>query len=460
MSVSQLDMFLSEIGKLRADYQGIDARIVAFDWNGTWVNLASRFVLSPNLRKRPYRHQRSLSRIGELCLISDTIPVEKLIEITDIFANGHLSLQDKTIQFRRWGNQKWDSPYVPVFSCLNNSGRGNWDRWNVFAYSLRADESGGSMRELLQNDGIRRLESKLSSLPAPFTGIADLSTDFVGQPWVHDILSWNRLEIVAPIQVNFVSSAKLENNRAMILYDVAPGYQISKVSMGYVTSQADRTLTRGRIANRAKVKSGQTDTYQSSVRIPSSTEGLTLILSYRGQEVDRQTTNRTVISGENARITSYAKSDPDLELFHRAIEPQEKKDLSHFEDAVRVLFTFLGFSCMKPMTSDSVDIIAFTDDPQQVLLAECTTGAPDLHDKVGKLANRRNAYRKTTSPVAMIATSLPIDEISAVDQDRARKDGIVVVSRENLIELFTMANQGTTPRNVLGYLSQLLGSPF
>ncbi len=181
------------------------------------------------------------------------------------------------------------------------------------------------MRELMQNDGIRRLESKLSSLPTPFTGIADLATDFPGQLWLQDILSWGGLEILAPIDVNFVSSAELERNRALIHYKVAQGFQISKVSMGYVTTQAERTLSRGRIAKRAKVKGGQADTYRSIVRIPSSAEGLTLILSYRGQEVDRKTINRIVILGENSRIASYAKSDPGFELFYRAIAPQEKK---------------------------------------------------------------------------------------------------------------------------------------
>jgi hypothetical protein len=75
-------MFVSEIANLRSDYHGIDARILAFEWRGTWVNLASRFVLSPILRKRPYRHQRSLSRIGELSLIADSLPVEKLDDLT------------------------------------------------------------------------------------------------------------------------------------------------------------------------------------------------------------------------------------------------------------------------------------------------------------------------------------------------------------------------------------------
>ena len=208
-----------------------------------------------------------------------------------------------------------------------------------------------------------------------------------------------------------------------------------------------------------RTQSGEVDTYRCTVRLPSMAESLTLFLSYREQEVDRQTLSRMVVSGENARIASYALSDPSLDVFRKAVEPQERKNLKNFEEAVRLLFTFLGFSCLKPLASDSVDIIGFTDNPRQVLLVECTTGAPDLHNKVGKLASRRNAYRAPWHPIALIATSLPIDEVSVADRERARTDDIVLLSRESLTELLTIAIRGTTPRSVLEYLTHGLGQP-
>jgi hypothetical protein len=235
VALSQLEIFVSEIEKLRPDYRGIDVRIIAFAWNGTWVNVASRFVLSPGLARRPYLHHKSVSRISELCLISDALPIEKLSELMEIFSKGELSIQDKTIIYKRRLNQKWDSPYAPFFNCLSPSMNADWNSWDSFAYSLRVSES-GSMMELLQMDGVRRIESKLASLPTPFAGMQDLTTDFVGPVWLPNVVGWCFLEILAPIGAKIVPPIELERNRAILRFEVAQGYRLSKVSLGYVMS--------------------------------------------------------------------------------------------------------------------------------------------------------------------------------------------------------------------------------
>ena len=458
LTSTQTEMFLTEIEKLRGDYQGIDARVIAFDCKGTWVNVASRFVLSPNRRNRPYHHQRSLDGIKELSLIRDTLHIDQLSDLTSIFENGELSLQGKKIQYRRWMNQKWDSPYAPIFYCLG-SGDADWNRWDAFAYSLRGSES-GSMREFLQPEGVRRIESKLSSLPTPFESLMDLATDYVGSLWVQDVSSSACMEILAPIDVKFIPPLELDGKLATIHYKIANGYPLSKVSVGYVTSQAARVVARGRVTNQTRIREGQNPTYRSTVKIPSTADNLVLFLSYGGQEVDRQTLSRTVVLGENPRMSACARFDPGLEIFGRGVNPQEKKDLKLFEEAVRSLFTFAGFSCLKPLPSDAVDILAFTDNARELVLIECTTGTPDLHNKLGKLANRRNAFRKMTHPVALVATPAMGDEITAGDRDRAKKDGIVLLLREELARLFDMANRGTTPSSVLSYLRTLSPNPF
>ncbi len=229
--------------------------------------------------------------------------------------------------------------------------------------------------------------------------------------------------------------------------------------IGYAAFSGDRGLSRGRTAKLVPVKETErTQSYRGSIRFPSGSDSITLLLSYRGEEVDRQSLHRTAVAGENIRMAVYEKLDPGFEKFGAGLAPKDRKTRAFFEESIRLLFSFLGFSCVKPPTQESVDIVAFTDDPQQVLLVECTTENPELRDKLSKLASRRTAYRKATQVIkllALVATPLPRSDVSPLDQERASRDGLVLITGENLVKLVEMANRGKTAGAAIRYLQTL-----
>ncbi len=449
-------MFLAAIGKLRGDYQGIEARIIGYNWGETWVNVASRFILSPGLWKTPYLHTKSLAKVSELCLFGDTLPLAELDRVLDVFRKGEFFVDGKMILYKRWMNQKWDTAYSPVFSVLKRSDYESWVGSETFAYALRGGESG--MQQFAGNEGFRQIESKLASLRTPFVSLTDFATDFVGPLVVPNVWGYPSAEISAPIKVRFVSPCQIQDGEAQYHLEMGKGYKRSQTSIGYAAFSGESAFSRGRTTKLVLAKeTPRTQTYRGSIRFPSSAETVTLLLSYRGEEVDRQSLHRTAVSAENLRMAVYEKSDPGFEKFSAGLAPRDRKSRGFFEESIRLLFSFLGFSCIKPPTQDSVDIVAFTDNPQQVLLVECTTETPGLRDKLNKLASRRTLYGKAThtKPIAVIVTPLRRNDIAGIDQERASRDGLILVGEENLMKMVEMANRGKTIGATIRYLQTL-----
>ncbi len=446
------------MGKLREDYQRIEARIIAYHWKENWVNVASRFILSTGLWKSPYLHAKSLATVSELYLFRDTLPITDLDRVFDVFRKGEFSVDGKVILYKRWANQ-WDSAYSPAFYVLKRSDYESWVGSETFAYALRGGESG--LQQLTGNEGLRQIESKLASLPTPFVSLTDFATDFVGPLVMPNVWGYPSAEVSAPVKVGFVAPCQVQDGEAQYHLEMGKGYKKSETSIGYAAFSGDRAFSRGRATKLVRVKeTPRTQKYRGTIRFPSSAESVTLLLSYRGEEVDRQSLYRTTVAGENTRMAVYEKSDPGFEKFSAGLTSKDRKARGFFEESIRLLFSFLGFSCVKPPTQESVDIVAFTDNPKQILLIECTTETPGLRDKLNKLASRRTAYRKAarTKPLAVIVTPLPRNDISATDQERASRDGLILIGGENLAKMVEMASRGKTIGATFRYLQTL--APF
>ncbi len=221
-------MFLAAIAKLRPDYQGIEARIIAYNWGENWVNVSSRFLLSPGLWKTPYIHMKSLANVSELYLFRDTLPIADLDRVLDVFRRGEFSVDGKVILYKKWMNQKWDSAYNPAFYVLKRSDYESWSGSETFAYAMRGG-GGDGMQQFDGNEGLRRIESKLASLRTPFVSLTDFATDFIGPLVVPNVWGYPSAEVSAPIKVRFVSPCQIQDGEAEY-----------RIEMGKVTT--DHTL--------------------------------------------------------------------------------------------------------------------------------------------------------------------------------------------------------------------------
>src|SRR6266581_3566989 len=457
MSASpHIGMFLSAIEKLHEDYQSIDARVIAYNWDGNWINVASRFTLSPGKWKTPYLHMNALAKVSELYLYRDTLHITELERVLEIFRNGEFSAESKTILYKRWMNQRWEQGYSPAFYTLKRADDESWVGSKTFAYALRAGESG--FQQFDANEGLRRVESKLATLPTPFVSLTDFATEFIGPLVVPNVWGYPSAEVSAPIRVRFVQPCQIEDGEAQYHFEMERGYKKSHLSIGFAAFSGGRAYKRGRASKVARVKqTPRKENYVGRIRFPSAAESVTLLLSYRGEEVDRQTLYRPTVAGSNIRMAVYEKTVPGFEKFNDGLASKDTKSRKFFEESIKLLFSFLGFSCVKPSTDDFVDLVAFSEDPEQFLLIECTTEAPGLKNKLDKLASRQIRIRRTTGtrPIALMATSISRDDISSPDRERATRDGIVLLGSENLSEMIDMADRSKTVGATMRYLRGL-----
>ncbi len=461
MQNDQIETFIRETEKVRHDYKGIEARIIAHNWKGVWVNVGSRFVFSTQQKAQTYKPKKWIEKDPEICLLQKTEPMDAFDQFVDVFREGELTIDGKTIIYKRWTNQDWGSAYSPSFNRLRRSDPEDWSTSKVFAYSLRGSESYSSDRE--RNEIRSRLESKLSRLRTPFVSFGDFARDFLGPIWMSDAWYNPFAEFLAPIDVCFATGYELQERKATSQCDMAMGYQPSEIRVGYVDFLGDKALRRGTVdITPLKERDDGKRTFAATINVSKDSEKVVLLLLYRGEEVDRLVLHRVAVHRKNPRMLLHAQTDPQFEKFNAGVAARDRKGQDQFERSILLLFHFLGFSSVSPpSSSDSVDLMAFTEDPTRVLLVECTTGSPGLRDKLGKLASRRAAYKRSvpfTRPVAILATSLEKEDIGPSDLERASQEGIITLAAEDIRTLVSMANQGRTIGSVMYYLRRIAPS--
>ncbi len=457
MGDGHVETFLRETERVRRDYKGIEARIIAHYWKDLWVNVGSRFVFSTRREAQTYEPKKWIKKDREICLLQKTEQMDAFDKFVDVFRRGELTIDGKTVIYKRWTNQDWGSAYSPNFYRLRRSDQEEWSTSRVFAYSLRGSESYSSDHE--RNEIRSRLESKLSRLRTPFVSFGDFARDFLGPIWMSDAWYNPFAEFLAPVDVCFAAGHELQEKKAVFQCDIAMGYQPSEVRVGYVTFLGDKALRRGTVdITPLKERDDGKRTFAATINVSKDSEKVVLLLLYRGEEVDRLVLHRVAVHRKNPRMLLHAQTDPQFEKFNAGIVARDREGRNLFERSILLLFHFLGFSTVSPSSREAVDLMVFTEDPTRLLLVECTTGAPGLRDKLGKLAARRTAYKRTatfTTPVTILATSTEKEDIGASDLERASQEGVIILAAENIRRLVSMANQGKTTGAVMYYLRSL-----
>ncbi|MDH3366030.1 MAG: hypothetical protein OEM29_08545 [Thermoplasmata archaeon] len=69
--------FLERISDIRGDYKGIEAYVLAFKWQGQWVSLCTRAILTTEKPKN-YRFEGRIPDIPELLIDKQFLPIASL----------------------------------------------------------------------------------------------------------------------------------------------------------------------------------------------------------------------------------------------------------------------------------------------------------------------------------------------------------------------------------------------
>jgi hypothetical protein len=471
---TEVDKFLEATKKVRSDYRSIDVRVIAYHIKqdrpagDVWVNLASRFTLLANADGHQIRNIE-LSQIPELWVLHTLSPIEDFERTIDIFRTGEFSYQGKTVLFKKWTNG-WNFPYGQNFRRFTREQSVGRTGLDALTFVLAGGEN--YLQSVVGDESRNRLEARLSAVETPFSNLEDLAIDFIGphiwgwgDPW-----QTSSAEIVAPVTIR-ISQGSVINDHLTFQLTVNEGHRASDLRVGYVFYMGSQSLGRGTLSpTKLEDVNKRPEILGGSLELPDTAETALLLLSYRKEEVDRLRVFRGIFSGRNPRMTAQEVVDPGLKSFSQGIAGEgvgaKKKDKGKgFERSVLLLFHFLGFSSVStfPEATDSADVLAFTGVPGEVLLIECTTDAPDLRNKLGKLSSRNRAYGQRKPPLRIapvIVTSLTMEDVSPVDLERARKEKITILTAAELRELVTMANAAKGPPTVLDYFRRIAPSPF
>ena len=161
------------------------------------------------------------------------------------------------------------------------------------------------------------------------------------------------------------------------------------------------------------------------------------------------------LAGSNPRMRAHNVFDGSGHEFLEKLRDDEWRNAKEFETAVGLLFFFLGFqvdplSVQKGM-GNAVDHLAHDPGSSMILAIECTVGPPDGGGKLGKLIARSEDLRSqlpVSEVIAVLATARPRMALSTVEVEKAARDDVVVLAREDLHDLWTAAQGGETSGHV------------
>ena len=149
--------------------------------------------------------------------------------------------------------------------------------------------------------------------------------------------------------------------------------------------------------------------------------------------------------------------------FLERLRDDEWRNANEFEAAVGLLVFFLGFQvdplCVQKGLGNAVDHLAHDPGSSTIFAIECTVGPLDGGGKLGKLIARSEEMRSQlpdSAVVAILATARPRAALSSVEVEKAARDDVVVLAREDLHDLWTAAQGGETSGQVARRLRRQL----
>ena len=168
-------------------------------------------------------------------------------------------------------------------------------------------------------------------------------------------------------------------------------------------------------------------------------------------------------AGSNVRLRTHDVVDPGLRRFLEHLRPERWHKATQFEQAVGLLFLFLGFQ-VDPLYAqsglgDTIDGLAHDPASSAILAIECTVGPPDANAKLSKLIARSADLRsklRESEVIPVLATAIPRAALSKAEVEKADGDGVALLAREDLDDLWTAAQAGETTTHVVRRLRHRL----
>jgi len=418
-----------------SDWRSIDVRIVAFVWRDKWVAEGLRAVL---LHDDPseFPAETDLPRGNGLMVVNEVWAAGRLDDLLSGIERGEIVVGVETVLVGRADREKV-SPFTSLWHSWDDRDRAlssfGMD-WMTFSISYSQDHSRTSEES-------RAVDAIVRSATPSWDGVEELKRGFLGSRRFPGTRNQAFVEVLAPVEVR-IASAELKGGMLHAAIDMHPRLDPGRLGAWVLAKTRDGATHRIPVPG---PRVGPLD-----VPVPPDTSRATVIVLYRGADVDRA----VAVPPEAAhRVAIYDH------LMKGGVANLEERlrqaKGTALERPVAWLFHLLGFPTGHYGTeSEAPDLVAFSPDGP-FLVVECTSGETDLTAKLTKLAMRAKRLQETAGgreAIPVLVASFSRALMNKTDLDKASTDRVAVVTLEESLQLLDLAKTGAELSETLGYI--------
>jgi len=422
-----IERFRNSIDPFLEDWNSIDLRVVAqLGTDDRWHFDSVGAILSRESLRAPL-HQ-GLPSFPNLLVSHERWKKEKIGDLLDCIAKGELPIGKDVVHIKYQQGQEWKPYEIQDYQFRNRTRTRSEFGLEFATFALRI---WGSV--LFDNERLRRIDSALRSCEHPWDGLADLREHFVGLPFD----TANRpdaamADIIAPLNVRLGDDSTLNDRILKVSIVSDPALDSRHISLSVISTVSNGSTLRAQYSLKNKKR-------LLKIELPSRPAKADVIAIYRGVDVDRLEFS----TSSNPRIALLEQLGLTLDAFQSRLENSQGRD---FERWSSILLQSLGMSPghFGGTNLDAPDIIAFSDDAEWLLVAECTVAEPDLGGKLTKLASRTKQIGtalKSMTVTPVLFTAKPRNLLNKTDVEKASKEQIAILTKDDIIDLLKMARE-------------------
>lgn len=444
---TNLARFKAETAPFIDNWKSIDMRLIASRSGEKWTHGAIRMVLDSSPPSTPTR--TDLPTVEGVMLAHERWDIARLDEILTWLSNCEFKLGDQLIEVKALNTSP---PISYRFERLTR--QQSQQKLLVGSYCLYI--AFWSSNQMIEGN-TDPIESALRSAKVPWDGLMDLLTNFlnISPNFLRSIPAAKLVEIIAPLAVHITKASLVSENKIIVVVEVAPSISASELSLSVIGYVKDNTQVRihnsmGKMIDETHVS--------FEVTFPERVSLVVSVLTYRGLDIDRFELLGKVRRGTNPRLVILQSQEDGVQGFIDLLRLEKDK---YFEDKVSILFQVLGLSAghYGRTHTDGPDVLVFPDSDDWMMDIECTEAAPDLNNKLSKLATRTKLLRGSTNGIPVypvLVTKFPKDMINKTDNEKAGKEEISIITSDDFEHLLQMAIEGTDQSKVRDYILSLV----
>jgi len=388
----------------------------------------------------------NVTEIGDIVTIEHSYEIDELDALLDMIAKGEVKAGERVIHLKKQEQEKWT--VVRAYSCYFQDRERSRDMFGLdnACFAVEAYESAQrSASDMKQWDGC------LMSSSTPYDGILDLRRDFLGQTRTSAQAYLEiHFEIIAALGVKLAPDSRISDDGVQLEVLARQNANPAAISIASIVKGTTKNK-RERFSIDVQERFKEDARISISIPLIRPVEWVKCLLMYYGLEADRLELPSEDIVAENPKWQVFA------EIAGGTDGLADIPDGRSLESHVEVMLHLLGFSTAHyggrnwPTHKPTPDIVAFPDHEKWFLVLECTEREADINNKLTKLSTRSKELSRAVhgfEPYPVLVTALDKAMINKTDEEKAEKERIVVLSRDDLMDLNRAVVEGKTPAEI------------